>query len=113
MKIFNIFRGGGKTTHLIHISAYSKAVIITHSFASKRHIIETANKLHLDIPEPLTISEFKNYKSKGVDPRKNNHGILIDDFETIIDEVLSDYFDQPVLAITSSIPMTKKEDNND
>lgn len=105
MEIYNGERGIGKTTHLIHISAYTHAPIIVFSFATKKLIIDTARVLGLDIPEPITFSEFKAGKLKGREKEFEKNGLLIDNVEFILGDVLSEYFSCPVLAATSSIPM--------
>lgn len=105
MKIYNMDRGRGKTTHLVHISAFTQAPIVTFSFASKRHIIDTAKILGLTIPEPITFNEFKAGKFKDKESTYKRTGLLIDDMESMLEIILSEYFACPVLATTSSIPM--------
>lgn len=105
MEIYNTERGTGKTTHLIHISAFTHAPIITLSQVSKKHIIDTARILGLTIPEPITFNEFKSGKLKGREKEFEKNGLLIDNVEVILGDILSEYFSCPVLAVTSSIPM--------
>ena len=105
MRVYNMDRGRGKTTHLVHISAFTQAPIITFSSASKKHIIDTAKILGLTIPEPVTFNEFKSGKLRDRESTYNRTGILIDDIDTMLGSILSEYFSCPVLATTSSIPM--------
>lgn len=111
MEIYNGERAIGKTTHLIHISAYTHAPIIVFSFATKKLIIDTARVLGLAIPEPITFNELKAGKLKGHETEYKKTGLLIDNIEFILGDILSEYFSCPVLAVTSSIPM--KEQKNE
>lgn len=96
-------RGSGKTTRLIHLSAHKNIPIIVSTYAQKSHIIEHAKRIGIEIPNPITIFEFESMKISG--SNHINNGVIIDDAQYIIQRALESYFDAPVLAISTSIPM--------
>lgn len=57
MKTINIGRGKGKTTRLLYASEMNQVPIITHSKQSAAVLKDMAKKLHLNIPEPISILE--------------------------------------------------------
>lgn len=58
MKIYNLKRGGGKTTRLLCISEYTGAPILCIDQAQKNFIKGQAQGLNIKIPEPITIGEL-------------------------------------------------------
>lgn len=62
MKIINLPRGRGKTTRLLYASEFNDAPIICSTHAQKQHLIDSANKLGLNIPEPVVVGEITSGK---------------------------------------------------
>lgn len=78
--------GGKETTHqveesLIKQSAEKSYVILTANSAVSNGIKEYANELGIEIPEPMTISEFRK-NPQGI------RGVLVYDLDLIIDSLL-------------------------
>lgn len=57
MKIINLPRGYGKTTRLLYASEFNNIPILCATQASKQHLLDSAKKLNLKIPEPITPSD--------------------------------------------------------
>lgn len=57
MKIINLPRGHGKTTRLLYASEFTNTPILCTSQTSKQHLLESAERLNLKIPEPITTSD--------------------------------------------------------
>lgn len=60
MKIYNLKRGGGKTTRLLYISEYTGAPILCVDQTHKNFLKGQAQVLNIKIPEPITIGEMEN-----------------------------------------------------
>jgi hypothetical protein len=88
-------RGYGKTTQLIKKSAETKNYIVCRNSDEAREIQCKAMKLGLDIPFPITYTEFIEKKYCG----KNINGFLIDNVDILL-EFISNV---PVNAITLSV----------
>ena len=58
MKIIRADKGKGKTTELVKISNREWKYIVCRDTQRVDVIVETANKLGLDIPFPITIKEL-------------------------------------------------------
>lgn len=76
MKVYNLKRGGGKTTRLLIISEYTGKPILCFNRAAKQFLTQKAKELHIDIPEPIAVEELHNLR-----------GVKFDK-EYIVDEVL-------------------------
>ena len=57
MKIINLPRGHGKTTRLLYASEFTNTPILCTSQTSKQHLLDSAKRLNLDIPEPIIPSD--------------------------------------------------------
>lgn len=78
MKIIRADRGEGKTTELVKISNREWKYIVCKDTQRVDVIVETANKLGLDIPYPITVREL---------PLSNGSfikSVLIDDIEDVL-----------------------------
>ncbi len=60
MKIYNQPRGTGKTTRLIYASEYDNIPILCGDGFQKNYIISLAKSQGVNIPEPITVKEFKS-----------------------------------------------------
>jgi len=57
MKIINLPRGRGKTTRLLYASEFNDTPILCANQTSKQHLLDSAKRLNLNIPEPITPSD--------------------------------------------------------
>jgi hypothetical protein len=58
MKIYSAERGAGKTTMLIEESAITGAIIVVSSYPMVNYTMGLAMRLNLDIPEPITVTNY-------------------------------------------------------
>ena len=54
MKIINLPRASGKTTRLLYASEFNNTPILCMSRDAKQHLLDSAKRLNLEIPEPIT-----------------------------------------------------------
>lgn len=87
-------RGKGKTTQLLYTSATTQYPIIVQNKLQINLLIEKARGLHLIIPVPMTVEEFKN--NRGM----NQDCVLIDEGYNLIGEALDSYLGAHVAAVT-------------
>ena len=78
MKIIRADRGKGKTTELVKISNREWKYIVCRDKQRVDVIVETANKLGLDIPFPITVRELPINQGSYI------KSVLIDDIEDVI-----------------------------
>lgn len=76
MKIIYKSRGEGKTTELVKMSASTGIPILCKNI---RYIIDIANELGLNIPEPITIKDYTPF---------SNEKILVDDAEYVLEHLI-------------------------
>ena len=101
MKLINKSRGTGKTKQLIYTSVMTGFRIITPNRAMAKHIEEMAKNMGLEIPEPMSDTEYRSRKYDG-----DHAPILIDDVENgILCDALELYFNAPVATATMSVPI--------
>lgn len=86
MKIINLPRGQGKTTRLLFASEFNDAPILCHTHASKDYLMERANILKLDIPEPIVISDIVNNKLNG--NKIMDKDLLVDEAPRVLQSLL-------------------------
>lgn len=86
-------RRSGKTTQLIQASAQTKHTIVCFNKLEADRIINLAKEQELEIPEPITFTEFK-------DQNYNAEGLIIDN----ADEFLRKLAICPITIITMSEP---------
>ena len=92
MKIIRADKGKGKTTELVKISNREWKYIVCRDTQRVDVIVETANKLGLDIPFPITIKELP------ISRRSFIESVLIDDAE----DILAWFIGRPIDYITTS-----------
>lgn len=78
MKIIRANRGQGKTTELIKKSNRDWKYIVCKDTQRVDVIVETADKLGLDIPYPITIKELPISRGSFI------KSVLIDDIEDVL-----------------------------
>ena len=98
MEIINLPRGKGKTTSLIVTSSIAHMPIVAYTKETCEYIVRQAEKMRLDIIEPININTFKNNPRYYTSTKSWNgiQGILIDD----LDIVLTNIFGKPVRGVT-------------
>jgi hypothetical protein len=96
MKVYMKPRGGGKTTSLIHTSAVTGYPILVSTVTQANHIQKMAEHLGLKIPEPVIITQ--HWRSTA----KLHAGILIDDLDLMLEQILEGYLGTHVIAATMS-----------
>jgi hypothetical protein len=97
MKIFNLQRGRGKTTRMLYASEFNNAPILCYNTMYKQNVIDMANKFGINIPEPMTVSEFIQYKK--IHP-KSPMPILIDEMDITLSLLLLQAFNTEVIGAT-------------
>ena len=96
MKITIGERCSGKTTRLIERSAREQLYILVSNERKAKFIFNTAKKMGLVIPYPVTVSQYLyDIKFRGSSIRRD--GLLIDDAESVLWELLSNI---PIHEIT-------------
>lgn len=89
-------RAAGKTTQLLYTSATTQYPIIVQNKLQINLLIEKARGLHLIIPVPMTVEEFKNNRRYGM----NYDCVLVDEGYNLIGEALDSYLGAHVAAVT-------------
>ncbi len=98
MILFKRKRAEGKTTALIHTSAVTGYPIIVSTIREAKLVLEMADKLGLRIPEPVTYFEHKRIPSF-----VRQQGLLVDNLDHMLPDILNHYFDGNVVSATMSI----------
>lgn len=83
MKIINLPRGYGKTTRLLYASEFNNIPILCADKNYKQHLLDSAKKFNLHIPEPITISDVISGRAIG------DKNILIDEVPIVLQSLLS------------------------
>lgn len=99
MKLIIKNRGQGKTTQLIYTSEITRYPIVTTSHTSVELIKILAKELACNIPEPIAYTDLRNNKYRG---NKNLGKVLVDDVDSILEEVLNEYLNCKVIGATIS-----------
>ena len=92
MKVIYLPRGKGKTTELIKMAAKENNYIVCISQAHCRVLFNQAQSMELDIPFPITFSEFINHEYHG----KGINGFMIDNADMLLQQMSS----VPINAVT-------------
>lgn len=90
-------RGTGKSTALVHASAVTGYRILTNNMHGVKYLQYIAEKSGFKIPTPMTMTEYL-LKHRGL----GDEGILIDDIEVSLPDILSAFFETDVKAVTMS-----------
>ena len=87
MKIINLPRAKGKTTRLLYASEFNNVPILCASQAYKQYLLDSAKRLNLNIPEPITTSDVTIggvFKTSMKD-----QDILVDEAPTVLQYLLN------------------------
>lgn len=85
MKIYSAERGAGKTTALVEESAKTGAIIVVASHPMVNYIIGLAKRLNLDIPEPITVTNYLKVLVYGGLNREQKY--LVDDLQMMLSQM--------------------------
>ena len=85
MKIYSAERGVGKTTALIKESAKTGAIIVVASYPMANYIVGLAKRLNLDIPEPITVTNYLQLLVCGGLNREQKY--LVDELQMILSQM--------------------------
>ena len=86
MKIINLGRGQGKTVRLLYASEWQDIPILCPTYSQKEHLIDTAKRLGLNIPEPIVASEIAT--SKIIASKTVDKDLLIDEAPLVLQNLL-------------------------
>lgn len=85
MKVYSAERGAGKTTMLIEESARTGAIIVVLSYPMVNYTMVLAMRLNLDIPEPITVTNYLKALVRGGLNREQKY--LIDDLHEMLSQM--------------------------
>lgn len=122
MRIINLDKKKGKSTYLLKKAKKSGAMILTPSATTKLELIKQANFLFGENNWNIHILTLNQYKNKKVDKdildiiedvKNGNIYLLIDDLDTMLPKILSDYLKASVSDATTTIYMTNSPPHDD
>ena len=88
MKIINLGRGCGKTTRLLYASEFNDTPILCANKISKQNLLDSAKKLNLKIPEPITPSEIVMGGRFEISPIGRDKDVLVDEVPMVLQSLL-------------------------
>lgn len=95
MKIYDLKRGGGKSTRMLYASEYTNAPIICATNLAKDNLRARAKELGLNIPEPITVGEIGNSKTALYAPN-----VLVDELPLVLQGLLNRYLSCDIIGAT-------------
>ena len=87
MKIINLGRCQGKTTRLLYASEWQDVPILCATYVQKEHLIDTAKRLGLNIPEPIAVCELTPSRIR--DSKAADTDLLVDEAPWVLQMLLS------------------------
>ena len=81
--IYNLPRASGKTTRLMYLSEHYQVPILCCSSAMKDILIERARQYGVDMPNPMTIHDWRWNESD------NNRKVIIDEPFHVLSDLLN------------------------
>lgn len=85
MKIYASERQSGKTTMLVKQSAKTGAIIVVASYSMGRYVELLAHDLGLDIPAPITVSNYIKILANGDLGRTQKY--LVDELQMMLNQM--------------------------
>lgn len=58
MRLFNLKRGKGKSVRMLYASEFNHVPILCHNNAAKQYLIDKAEELEIDIPNPISVDDL-------------------------------------------------------
>lgn len=95
MKIYNLKRGGGKSTRMLYASEYHNAPIICVTDFEKDNLKTRAKELGLNIPEPITVGEIGDARTSLYAPY-----VLVDELPLVLQGLLNRYGSYDIIGAT-------------
>lgn len=92
-------RGKGKTTRIIYTSESTGFPIVVPTHNMKTEVMHQAEEMECYIPEPVTVSELRNGKTRGMRLYEN---VLVDEVGFILQDALNEYLGCNVICGTIS-----------
>ena len=86
MKIINLGRGQGKTIRLLYASEWQDIPILCATYTQKQHLIDTAKRFGLNIPEPIVASEIAT--SEIITSKAIDKDLLVDEAPLVLQNLL-------------------------
>ena len=104
MKIFNLSRGTGKTIRMLYASEFNNIPILCMNESHKANLIEQSRRFGINIPEPITVSNFielkggrthKSYRDKDILSE-----VLIDEMDSVLSLLMLQAFGTEIIGAT-------------
>ena len=92
-------RGKGKTTRMIYTSESTGTPIAVPTHDMKKYIMHKAEEMECYIPEPVTVTELRNGKARGMRLYEN---VIVDEVGFILQDALNEYLGCNVICGTIS-----------
>lgn len=86
MKIINFGRGQGKTMRLLYASEFNYVPILCATHAQKDYLVVQADRLGLNIPEPIAADEIASNRIMGSKARDMD--LLVDEAPLVLQNLL-------------------------
>ncbi|HAU84434.1 MAG TPA: hypothetical protein DCW90_02665 [Lachnospiraceae bacterium] len=83
MRIYNLSRGGGKSTRLLYVSEFTRRPILCANENQKSELLRKSRVLNLKIPMPVTVKEFQKNSPTSLD------GVLVDEVMMVLQELIN------------------------
>ena len=83
MRIFNLSRGGGKSTRMVFASEFTRKPILCVNEDQKSALLYKARVLNIKIPMPVTVKEFCKNSPSSLD------GVLVDEAMMVLQELIN------------------------
>lgn len=87
MKIINLGRGRGKTVRLLYVSEWDDIPILCATDTQKRYLLNQAERLGLNIPEPIVAGEITTNKFRG--RKETFKDMLVDEAPLVLQTLLN------------------------
>lgn len=101
MRVINKGRGKGKTTGLLYTSSIMNIPILTFNRENCDVLKQNADRLGLEIPEPIAVTDL--YHAEGKIKTLNTNDVLVDETLTVLENILKHFGVNPV-AVTLTAP---------
>ena len=108
MNIINLGRGQGKTTRLLYASEFQNIPILCMNIVAKQYLLDSAKRLGLSIPEPITASEMVRGTMK--EKHIGDKDILVDEAPFVLQSLINSLgVKSNIKAMTLTDTKTEKE----
>ena len=101
MRVINKARGKGKTTGLLYTSSIMNIPILTFNKENCDILKQNADRLGLEIPEPIAVTDL--YHAEGKIKTLTTNDVLVDETLAVLENILKHFGVNPV-AVTLTAP---------